>query len=323
MKNNKNIKKNNNNVKSTNNMDLFGIYSINNYNYLENFISFNKFNKKWNELFEFTIGYLKKNNYSTSVINWIKFINSNKNIIILVFALGSLFYSNLLLSFTYYFMLIDSIVLSLLILQNNCVGKNSRRLCKNVILILLTSLNIIGGIFTLLFVIFIYMEYSKFINRIIFKCLKFLIITIGYVLPPIFLLYPEIKKFNFTDPDMTIDDNSHFKLETKLQTDSESNSDPNHIVYKIKQNKSKPVHNHKHKKKYIPLVYSSSDTNSDSSSNDTQTISDSTFRLNSNSSYYSNFDSECESSTNSNFKFKNKPKTKSKIKLNRRKKITI
>ena len=175
-------------------------------NFLTNFKLFNKFNTKWDIVFNFCINYFQQNNYSKNVINYVKTIQSNKSFCLIIFILASWFWSSLVLNFVYYFMLIDSLIISLLVLQNNCVETNSRRLAKNIILISLTFMNIIGGILTLLMVSFIYMEYSKFVGRLIFKLIKFFIKIMGNVFPPIYLLYPDIKLFNFEDPDMTICD---------------------------------------------------------------------------------------------------------------------
>jgi hypothetical protein len=133
-------------------------------------------------------------------------------------------------------MLIDSLIISLLVLQNNCIESNSRRLAKNVILIALTTTNLIGGIMTLLLVTFIYMEYSKFIGRLIFKFIKFIIKIFGNIFPPLYLLYPDIKLFNFEDPDMTIrSDKNNIKHKKHInllkpsssESDSDSSSDSN------------------------------------------------------------------------------------------------
>jgi hypothetical protein len=149
-------------------------------------------------------------------------------------------------------MLIDSLVISLLILQNNCVEINSRRLAKNVILITLTTMNLIGGIMTLLLVSFVYMEYSKFIGRLIFKFIKFIIKIFGNIFPPIYLLYPDIKLFNFEDPDMTIVSNKNNKHKNSIKptsSDSDSDSDSDSSVQSEKKHIKKKYK--KHNKKII------------------------------------------------------------------------
>lgn len=191
-------------------------------NILTNFKLFNKINNKWDTMFNFCINYFQQNNYSKNIINTVKTIHSNKFFCLIIFLLACWFWSTLILNFIYYFMLIDSLIISLLVLQNNCVGTNSRRLAKNIILMTLTSMNIIGGMLTLILVSFIYMEYSKFVGRLIFKLIKFFIKIIGNIFPPIYLLYPDIKLFNFKDPDMTIRDDFD-KKNIKLFKPSSSN----------------------------------------------------------------------------------------------------
>ena len=119
---------------------------IENNNFLSNFKLFNKFNEKWDIIFNFCISYFCKNNYSKNIVDIAKTIHSNKSFCIAIFLLASWFWSSLVLNIFYCFMLIDSLIISLLILQNNSVGTNSRRLSKNVILVALTSMNLIGGL---------------------------------------------------------------------------------------------------------------------------------------------------------------------------------
>ena len=140
-----------------------------------NFNSINIFDNKWNYFFNFCINYFIKFKYSKKIINYIKIIQTHKLFCFLFFIFICWFWSNLLLKFITYFMLVDSIFISLLILQNNSINFNSRRLAKNVILLGILNFNLIGGIFNLLAIIFIYTEWSKFINRLIFKIIKFII----------------------------------------------------------------------------------------------------------------------------------------------------
>jgi len=226
---------------------------IKNNNFFSNFKLFNKFNDKWDIVFNFCICYFYQNNYSKNIINIVKTIQSNKSFCLIFFLLASWLWSNLILNFFYCFMLIDSLIISLLILQNNSIITNSRRLAKNLILIAIISINLIGGILTLLLVSFIYMEYSKFIGRLIFKFIKFIIKIIGNIFPPVYLLYPDIKLFNFEDPDMTIhtnDNNKHinlFKVNT-LNSLSESKS------LKFLNSNKKIVKNKIKSKKYSKII---------------------------------------------------------------------
>lgn len=224
-----NIKKTENNIKKTENT-------------ISNFKLFNKFNHKWEIIFKFCINYFQQYNYSKSIINIVRIIYFNKSFCIIFFILTSLFWSNLVLNLVYNFMMIDSLIISLLILQNNCIETNSRRLAKNILLMSLTSLNLIGGILTLIMVSFIYMEYGKFFGRLIFKFIKFFIKITGNIFPPVYLLYPDIKLFNFEDPDMTIRDEpnkKHVNIFKPSSSDSDSDSDSPKLKKKkyIKTNK--------------------------------------------------------------------------------------
>lgn len=215
-------------------------------NFLTNFKLFDKFNTKWDIIFNFCINYFQQNNYSKGIVNYVKTIQSNKSFCLIIFVFISWFWSSLVLNLAYYFMLIDSLIISLLVLQNNCIGTNSRRLAKNIILISLTAMNIIGGMLTLLMVTFIYMEYSKFVGRLIFKLIKFFIKIMGNVFPPIYLLYPDIKLFNFEDPDMTICDDSNkknIKLFKPSSSDSNTLSSESEYESKFKQNKKNKKNN--------------------------------------------------------------------------------
>lgn len=200
-------------------------HHIVNNNFLSNFKLFKKFNEKWDIIFNFCISYFNKNNYSKNIINIVKTIYLNKSFCIIFFLFASWFWSNLILNFFYCFMLFDSLIISLLVLQNNSIEINSRRLSKNVILIALSSMNLIQGIMTLLLVSFIYMEFNKFLGRLIFKFIKFFIKIFGNIFPPIYLLYPDIKLFNFEDPDMTICSDNKKKEKKHINFIKPSSSD--------------------------------------------------------------------------------------------------
>ena len=229
--------------------------------FFNNFNTFNILNEKWDNVFNFCIGYFIQFNYSENLIKIIKRIKSNKILFIGIFLFFSWYWSNILLTINYYFMLIDSIIISLLILQNNCINTNSRRLAKNVILLALTSFNLIGGVMTMLMIMFIYLEYSKFINRIIFKFLKFIIKIIGNMCPPVYLLYPDIKLFNFDDPDMTIVDNKK-----KYKNNKKSHDYRKYIDLDLKNKKSNSSSDSDNESELESESESSSETKSNSNS---------------------------------------------------------
>jgi hypothetical protein len=201
-----------------------------NSNILDKFTSFGKMNERWDEMFDFTIKYFIHNKYSDFVIRIISSIRENKIVFWTLFALASWYWSQLLLSLFYFLMLIDSMILSLLVIQNNSVNANARRLSKNVILIAMTSLNLIGGILSLFAIVFIYMEWSKSINIIVFKTIKFILKTISNFFPGVYLMYPGIKLFSFNESDMTIRENSESSSETSSKKNKKKNN--KNSVYK-------------------------------------------------------------------------------------------
>lgn len=210
-------------------------------NILDKFVSVGKINDKWNEIFDFTIKYFVYNKYSNTIINLIKKIKDNKIIIWTMFIIASWYWSQLLLNLMYLLMLFDSIILSLLVIQNNSVGSNARRLSKNIILISLTSLNLIGGILSLFAIIFIYMEWSKGINILIFKTIKFVLKTISNFFPCVYLMYPGIKLFSFDSSDMTI--REHLEEISNKKKNSKKNKKHNvysYIDLDLKNKKKSP-----------------------------------------------------------------------------------
>ena len=230
-----------------------------NSNVLDRFAFLGHINDKWDEIFDFTIKYFIHNRYSEFVIKMIKSIKNNKIIFWMLFIVASWYWSQLLLGLFYLLMLFDSIILSLLVIQNNSISSNARRLSKNVILIALTSLNLIGGILSLLAVIFIYMEWSKGINILVFKTIKFVLKTIGNFFPGIYLMYPGIQLFSFDESDMTIKSNSNnHKINKKSK---------NNVYGYIDLN----LKNNNHSK-----ISSDSDTDSSSTSSTSSTKSNST-----------------------------------------------
>jgi hypothetical protein len=96
---------------------------------------------------------------------------------------------------------------------------------------------LIGSMLSFLLIIFIYSEYSKFINRLIFKIIKFFILIISNKLPFIIDLYPQINEMNFIDSDLTTsniisDDFNKFKNNLKKKSFSSSSIEEKIIMKK-------------------------------------------------------------------------------------------
>lgn len=171
-----------------------------------NLKSINKINIWWNMFHIESIKYLSKYKFAKQIVKLINSIHNNQLFSLVLFLFVAWFFSKTLLNILYYFITLDSMILALVILQNQDVNSNSRRLCKNVILSGLIQSGVIGGIFTLCAVMFVYMEYSKFINRFIFKIVKFLFKMCGKTFPFVHTMYPQIQMLSFKESDQTIRD---------------------------------------------------------------------------------------------------------------------
>lgn len=214
------------------------------------FIAINKLNDNWNFFYNFIINYINNNN-KIPIMNMlgkiILTIQNNKILTTILFIIISWLWSNILLKILFYFLIIDSTIISLLVLQNSEIFTNSRRLCKNVILIGLICFNVIGGLFSLLTMLFIYMEYSKFINRILFKLLKFSLKTVGNICPLIYCFYPQIELLSFENPDMTII-TQEADINNIIDLHDINNFDNNHIENSNKNKKLNYLKNNLNKK---------------------------------------------------------------------------
>lgn len=169
-----------------------------------------KYNDIVENLLKNTKNQLKNSNKLLIMIPIINFIKSNKlSLLLFSFVLIYLF-SNQIIYFINLYLLFDSIIISLIILQNKSLHINSRRLAKNVILKSLLHFNFIGSTLTFLFVIFIYNEYNKFINRIIFKFVKLIVFIITRIFPFSNKLYTDAKLLNFDEYDKTMDSEEYY-----------------------------------------------------------------------------------------------------------------
>jgi len=159
------------------------------------------YNKSFSKYLDNFIKYIKNKNknllWSLPIIKGIK---SNINIILLFLTIISLYYSNYFINLLQYFILFDSIILSILVLQSSKNFLNSRRLAKNVISMFILSINVIGSLFSILTVILIYFGFNKFISKTIFKFVEIFINFIKSTVPIISDLYPTIKMIDHNKP---------------------------------------------------------------------------------------------------------------------------
>jgi len=200
------------------------------------FKSIDKFYYNFNFYSKEIIKFLKNNKF-TYPIPIIKFLCSNKLLLSALILGLSYFFSNFICKVINFFLLFDSIILSLLIIQNKSLIINSRRLAKNILLLSMLYFKLIGSMLSFLLIIFIYSEYSKFINRLIFKIIKFFILIISNKLPFIIDLYPQINEMNFIDSDLTTsniisDDFNKFKNNLKKKSFSSSSIEEKIIMKK-------------------------------------------------------------------------------------------
>ncbi len=165
-----------------------------------------------------SIKYIKSNKKSLSwLLPILKLIKSNINFILLVFFIITLYCSNFFINFFQLFILFDSIVLSLIVLQDSKNKICCRRLAKNVISLFILTINIIGSFFSILLVLLIYNSFNKYVSKTIYKIIEMFINFISVTIPFVKDLYPSIHM---------IDHNKHFES-TELVSDSKSDSDSN------------------------------------------------------------------------------------------------
>ena len=171
------------------------------------------FNKYLDELTK----YIKNKNKRLSwCLPIIKIIKSNINFILLIFLFVTLYYSSCFINLFTFFILFDSIILSVIVLQSGKDISSSRRLAKNVISLFILTINIIGSLFSILLVLLIYFSFNKYISNIIFKIIEMFINFVSNTLPFVKDLYPSIQ---------LIDHNKHFESTELASSDSESESE--------------------------------------------------------------------------------------------------
>lgn len=185
-----------------------------------NLKSIDKINVWWNMFYVGSVNFLSKYKFAKQIVKLINCIHKNQLVALALFLFIAWFFSKTLLNILYYFIMLDSMILALVVLQNQDVNYNSRRLCKNVILNGLIQTGVIGGIFTLCLVMFVYMEYSKFINRLIFKIVKFLFKICGKTFPFVYTMYPQIQHLSFKGSDQTIRDDEDVDVESEESVES-------------------------------------------------------------------------------------------------------
>lgn len=171
---------------------------------------------------------IKKNKKIKWLIPFVKITQKNTDIILLCFVLLSLYFSSQVISIFESFLLFDSIILSLLILKNNIHKTHPRRLAKNVISLFIFYINITGSLVSIILFFFIYFEFNKFINKLIYQLVDGVVIFIGNTLP-ISGLYPNIKLIqnnkNISSTEETSESDKYGNLESDESSESSESAD--------------------------------------------------------------------------------------------------
>ena len=156
----------------------------------------------------------KKHKKLKWLIPYINYFNTNQFIFFTIIFIFIIFFSKLFLNFFFLLLLFDSIILSIIVLHKNSIYYNSRKLAKNIILLSLIYLNIFGHMITLLLFLFIYYEFSKYCNKIIYKVLETIICFLHTNFSIINLIYPNINNIKYNKPIESTEINSSSSSES-------------------------------------------------------------------------------------------------------------
>ena len=159
---------------------------LNYYKSTTEFLSNNQ-NKINNKLEEITILIREKYRNLKFLLPLIKVFKKNPNMLILSFLLLCLVFLSNIINLFFILILTDAIVLSLLIFNNTNIKLNARKLARNVLSLFILYTNILGNIISLILVILMFIDSSKFIK-------SFIINFLGKVINFIFSFFPIVKK---------------------------------------------------------------------------------------------------------------------------------
>ncbi len=145
------------------------------------------------------INNIKKNHKKLKwIIPYISYFNTNYYLFFIIISILIIIFSKIFLNFFFILLLIDSTILSVIIMHKNY--NYSRKLAKNIILLFILYLNIFGSIITLLLFSFLYLEFSKYVNRIIYKIVETVFCFLHTNLSIISLIYPNINNIKYNKP---------------------------------------------------------------------------------------------------------------------------
>lgn len=153
-------------------------------------------NKINNKLEEITILIKEKYRNLKFLLPIIKVLKKNPNMLLLTFLLLCLVFLSNIVNLFFTLILIDAIVLSLLIFNNTSIKLNARKLARNVLSLFILYTNILGNIISLILVILMFNDSSKFIKSFIINFLGKVINFIFSFFPIIKEIYPSISELN-------------------------------------------------------------------------------------------------------------------------------
>jgi hypothetical protein len=153
-------------------------------------------NKINNKLEEITILIKEKYRNLKFLLPIIKVLKKNPNMLLLTFLLLCLVFLSNIVNLFFTLILIDAIVLSLLIFNNTSIKFNARKLARNVLSLFILYTNILGNIISLILVILMFNDSSKFIKSFIINFLGKVINFIFSFFPIIKEIYPSISELN-------------------------------------------------------------------------------------------------------------------------------
>jgi len=180
-------------------------------------INFNisKINKIITENCDIVIKLIKKKNKKLKwMISYINYLKNNQNLFLILFFSIIVFFSSSFLNLFFILLLFDSIIIALILLHKKLIDKYSRKLSKNIITLALIYFNFFGSTLTLILFIFVYFEFSKYINKIIYKILETIICFINTNLSIISIIYPDIINIDYNKPIESTEETSSYESTT-------------------------------------------------------------------------------------------------------------
>jgi hypothetical protein len=168
---------------------------LNFYKSTKEFLS-NYENKINNKLEEITFLIKEKNKNLKFLLPIIKLFKKNPNMLLLSFLLLCLVFLSNIINLFFTLIFIDSIVLSLLIFNNNTIKLNARKLARNVLSLFILYTNLLGNIVSLTLVILMFNDNNRFIKSFIINFLGKIINFVFSIFPIIKKVYPSIVELN-------------------------------------------------------------------------------------------------------------------------------